>query len=94
MKKNTELSKSIQDKHIEIHYNQKCIRSQDGKTVPINMQGKIKCPVINQSISSIVCAKLMDKKGWPRELDPEICKRCSCFIYLSIKKFSEIKKRN
>lgn len=89
---NKEVSKLVQNKHTEIHYNQKYIKNPDGRKIHLNMQGKIKCPVLNQFVSSIVCSKLMDKKGWPRNEDPEICKKCGCFIHKSIKKFSKKKK--
>ena len=87
------VSKSIQDKHLEVHYNEKKIRTREGKIVAINLQGKIKCPVLNQAISSIVCSKLMDKEGWPRFVDQAICKKCNCFVHLSIRRFSEQKKK-
>lgn len=88
--KSLEISKSIQDKNIEIHYNSKHIRNQDGQLIHINMHGKIRCPILNEQISSVICSKIMDKEGWPRAIDPDICKKCDCYINLSIAKFKEL----
>lgn len=81
--------RSIFDKNLEIKYNEWYIKTKDGKWVHLNLQGKINCPVLNSSISSLVCSKIMDKEGWPRFIDSNICKKCSCYVYLSIKKFQE-----
>lgn len=85
--RNPNVTKSIYDKHAEITYNEKIIRLKDGKEAHIELQGKIKCPVLNKEISSIVCSKLMDIDGWPRAIDEDVCTKCKCFINLSIKKF-------
>ncbi len=78
-------SKSIQDKHQEVHYNEKTI-NVNGRTIRIELQGKITCPVLNSKISSLTCARMMESKGWPRQCDPEICDSAHCKIYKSIKK--------
>lgn len=85
--KNPEVTRAIYNKHVEIHYNEKTIRLKDGKEAKIELQGKIKCPVLNQGVSSIVCAKLMDIKDWPRQIDPDVCKKANCFVNMSIQKF-------
>lgn len=91
---NKDVSKSILDKNLEIHYNEAKTKNRNGRTVPLNLQGKIKCPILNQQISSIVCSMLMDKEDWPRGIDENICKKCKCYIYISIKKFQEKKNDN
>jgi len=79
-------SDSIQDKHLEIHYDEKTINTRKG-LVKIRLKGKIFCPVLNSRITPLVCSKLMDADGWPRSIDPNICsKQAGCFIYKSIKK--------
>lgn len=78
---------SIYNKQLEIHYNEKHSKSKKGKPFKLNLQGKIKCPLLNTRISPIVCSKMMDDKGWPRNIQPNACKDCDCFINLSIKKF-------
>lgn len=83
---------SIYDKHLEVHYDEKRIKLKGGKDVKIQLQGKIKCPLLNSNISSIVCSKIMDNEGWPRKINPNICKECECYVYLSIQKFQERKK--
>lgn len=86
MNKKTTISKSIQDKYVEIHYNQKTVYTSDGP-IMIRLQGKIHCPVLNSSITPMVCAKLMDSHGWPRYFSPGICEhQAGCFISKSIKK--------
>lgn len=84
---NPNVTNSIYDKYLEIHYNKKTIKIKDGKDARIELHGKIKCPILNTGISSIVCSKLMDIKDWPREIDPDICKQCNCFVNISIQKF-------
>ena len=80
------LSKSIQDKHTEIHYDEAVMHTPTGPK-KLHYHGKISCPVLNQKISSIVCYKLMDQEGWPRCIDPTVCEeQAQCFISNSIKK--------
>jgi predicted secreted Zn-dependent protease len=81
--------KAIYDKRTEIHYNKMEIHSRSGDKIKLNLQGKIKCPMLNTNISSITCSKMMEKDGWPRNIDPEVCKKCHCFVSVSIKKFQE-----
>jgi len=88
----TEVINSIYNKRTEIHYNEYFIKINDGSSVKIELKGKIKCPMLNIGISSLVCSKLMDKPDWPRGLDPDVCKKCQCFINKSIIKFKELKK--
>ena len=86
MDKNPAVSSSIQDKHLEVHYNEKTISTYNGP-VEIRLQGKIFCPVLNAKITPLVCSKLMDVEGWPRSIDPHVCdQQATCFIYKSIKK--------
>jgi hypothetical protein len=86
---NSELITSIYDKHLEITYDSKVINSSTGP-VRIKLKGKIFCPILNQKINSLVCAKLMDKEGWPRCVDKNVCeKAANCFIYKSIIKHME-----
>lgn len=93
MKHNPKVSKSIQDKHTEIHYNDWYVKSRKQKDlIHINLQGKIKCKVLNSKISPLVCSKFMDKEGWPRNIDQSVCNKAECFVYRSIKKFQERKK--
>lgn len=89
--KNEALSKSIQDKNLEVHYNEKIVKTKDG-LIKLELQGKIRCPVINQNISSLTCSNLMGKPDWPRGIDEKICTKCNCFIQLSIKNFQSKKK--
>jgi len=84
-KKVNVVAKAIQDKHVEIHYNEKYI-NVNGEDIHIELQGKINCPVLNSRVSSLVCSKLMDTLGWPRKCDPEICKHANCKINESIRK--------
>lgn len=88
---NKELIDSIHNKRTEIWYNEWYSKSESGNT-KIELKGKIKCPVLNTNISSLVCSRLMDKEDWPRGIDQEVCKKCDCFIYLSIAKFKNIVK--
>lgn len=85
---------SVYNKRTEIHYNEWYIKLEDNKHVKIELQGKIRCPLLNCNISSLVCSKLMDKEDWPRGIDKDICKSCDCFINLSIKKFKDQKSRS
>lgn len=88
----SKICESIYNKHTEIHYNNWYINTSNGK-IKVELQGKIKCPLLNTSISTLVCSKLMDKKGWPREIDKDICKKCNCYINLSINKYKEQKNK-
>ena len=81
---------AIFDKRTEIHYDEWYIGTPTGK-VKIELQGKIKCPLLNESISSLACSKLMDRLDWPRGIDPDVCKKCECYINLSIRKFQDKK---
>lgn len=92
MKKNPELSEAIQSAFTEIHYNNYEFRNKSGNWSKIDLTGKIKCPVLNSSISHQTCSHIMDKDTWPRGIDPNICKKCGCYINLSIKKFQDKKK--
>lgn len=89
--KNPVVTKAIYDKKLEIQYNEWYIHTPKGK-IKIDLQGKIKCPLINTSISPITCSKIMDRKDWPRGIDINICKKCDCYINLSIQKFQNKKK--
>lgn len=82
---------AVYNKRTEIHYNSLYIQPEKGKQIKIELQGKVKCPLLNTSISSLVCSKLMDREDWPRGIDPEVCKNCNCYIYLSIQKFKDKK---
>ena len=82
---------SIYDKRLEIHYNEWFVRDRDNKPVKIDLQGKIKCPLVNMQISSLACSKIMDKEGWPRAIDPDVCKKCNCYVSVSINRFKEKK---
>lgn len=89
---NQELIDSIYNKRTEIWYNELYVSPDIGKPkIKRELKGKIKCAVLNINISPLVCSKLMDEKDWPREIEPEVCKKCNCFIYLSITKFKNIK---
>ena len=83
--KTNKTSQAIQDKHVEVQYNEKTINI-NGRTIRIELQGKINCPVLNNKISSLTCSKLMESKGWPRQCDPTICDQAHCKIYKSIQK--------
>jgi hypothetical protein len=85
------LIKSIYDKNLEIRYNELVVRNKEGKQVKIELKGKIKCPLLNTQISSIVCSKIMDRLDWPRGIDPDICQECNCFVNLSIKRLKDKK---
>ena len=91
MIKNEELCRSIQDKKLEIHYNEKSVKTKDG-LIRLELQGKIRCPVLNCNISSLTCSNFMSKPDWPRGIDQNICTKCNCFIQLSIKSFQSKKK--
>jgi len=87
MKNNPAVSQAIVSAYREVQYNEYSFRNRNGERVNIDLTGKIKCPVINANISHQVCSNLMDKDTWPRGVDPNICKKCSCYINMSIKKF-------
>lgn len=93
MKSPKKIVTSIYDKNLEVRYNEWYIRNKDKKLVKLDLQGKIKCPLLNASISSLACSHIMEYKGWPRDIDNDICKKCDCFINVSITKFQERKKR-
>jgi len=78
---------SIYNKNLEVHYNCKYFYDKEGKKQHLDLQGKIKCPALNSSISSVVCSHLMDKPDWPRAIDNNICDKCECYIHLSINKY-------
>jgi hypothetical protein len=80
---------SIYNKRNEVHYNEMPIYERS--PIKMNLQGKIKCPVLNYSISSVTCSKLMEREGWPRSINKDICKDCSCYVYVSIQKFNSKK---
>ena len=88
------ITTSIYDKRLEIHYNEWYIRNKEGKVRKLELQGKIKCPLLNAQVSSIVCSKLMDKLGWPRAIDEAACEKCFCWINLSISKFQKKKSKD
>jgi hypothetical protein len=90
IKYNKELIDSVYNKRTEIHYNEWYIKTDFSET-KIELKGKIKCPVLNTNISSLVCSRLMDKEDWPRGIDREVCKKCDCFISVSISKFQSMK---
>lgn len=87
---NKELIDSVYNKRTEIHYNEWFVKSDYSET-KVELRGKIKCPLLNTNISSLVCSRVMDKETWPRSIDPEVCKKCNCFINLSISKFKNMK---
>ena len=89
---NKEIINSIYNARTEIHYNEYQFRNKEGNWVPVDLRGKIRCPLLNESISHQVCSHIMDKETWPRGIDEDICKKCDCFINLSIKKFQDKKK--
>jgi len=82
---NSALSNSIQDKNVEVHYDSKTIKSNKGY-FKVLLQGKIQCKVLNCKITPLVCAMTMETKGWPRQIDGDICNKMGCFICKSIKK--------
>ena len=90
----SQIMNTVYNKRTEIHYNEWYINTNDGKKIKIELQGKIKCPLLNSNISSLVCSKLMDKADWPRGIDENICKKCNCFINLSIRKFQDLRPRS
>jgi len=79
------IEESIQNSHVEVHYNEKTIRV-NSKQYHIQLQGKITCPILNQKVSSLTCSKIMEQKDWPRNVDCNICDRANCKIYKSINK--------
>jgi len=87
MKKNPEITESIWNTNLEVQYNEYAFKNRNGEWVKIDLTGKIKCPIINANVSHQVCSHLMDKETWPRGIDPNICKKSSCYINMSIKKF-------
>lgn len=89
MKEAKPIVTSIYNKNLEVHYNEWYIRNRSGEKVKLNLQGKIRCPLLNSSISSLACSRIMDNQGWPRSIDEEICKKLDCYIYMSIRKFQE-----
>lgn len=93
MKKNPALSEAIQNAFREIQYNEYSFKTRKGEWVKIDLTGKIKCPVLNSLISHQVCSHIMDKETWPRGIDNNICKKCACYINLSIKKFQDQSKK-
>jgi len=80
---------SIYNKKLEVHYNNWTIKNRENKWVKLDLQGKIKCPILNEYISPLCCSKLMNKDEWPRAIDENICKKCNCYVYLSIRKFQD-----
>lgn len=93
---NKALIDSVYNKRLEIHYNSWYIQTYSGdkerKQVKLELQGKIKCPLLNTGISSLTCSKIMSRPGWPRSIDENVCKRCDCYVNLSISKFKNMKK--
>lgn len=89
MKKNLAVSEAIQSASREIQYNEYSFKNRKGEWVNIDLTGKIKCPVLNTLISHQTCSHIMDKDTWPRGVDPNICKKCGCYINLSIKKYQK-----
>ena len=87
------LIESIYNKKTEVHYNSWFIKDRNNKRIKLELQGKIKCPLLNTNISSLACSKLMDRQGWPRAIDENACKKCDCFVSLSILKFQAKKKK-
>lgn len=94
MKKNEALSIAIQDAALEIKYNEYSFKNREGQKINIDLTGKIKCPIVNTGISHQTCSHIMDKETWPRGIDENICKRCGCYINMSIKKFQNQIKKN
>lgn len=84
---------AIYNARTEVHYNSYSFRNKDGIQTKVELQGKIRCPVINASISHQTCNFLMDKSTWPRGIDPDICKKCECYINVSISKYRTEKKK-
>jgi hypothetical protein len=82
---------SIYNRRLEVHYNEKYIRTETGQRVKIELKGKVRCPLLNINISSIVCSKFMDKEGWCRSIDPNVCNRLGCYICKSILKYQKSK---
>jgi len=74
MDRRESVSKSVWDKHLEIHYNEFLTENK----TRIQLKGNIRCPVLNEKVSSLVCKKLMDLYGWPRYLRKDICAQCNC----------------
>jgi hypothetical protein len=92
MNYNKNLIDSIHNKRTEIHYDEMYIGPTiKGFRAKIELKGKIKCPLLNTSISPIVCTKLMDKETWPRNIDQYVCSKCGCFINKSISRYQNSK---
>jgi hypothetical protein len=92
MKYNKELIDSIYNKRIEINYNEMYVGPEiKGSRVKIELKGKIKCPLLNTSVSSTVCVKFMDKEDWPRGIDQTFCSKVGCFINKSISRYQNPK---
>lgn len=89
---NNPVIEAVYNKRLEIHYNEWYIHTPTGR-VKIELQGKIKCPLVNTPISPLTCSKIMDRDDWPRGIDPNVCKKCECYINLSIKKFQDQRKK-
>ncbi len=87
MRINTNMSNSINDAHREVQYNEYSFRNRTGGWTKLDLTGKIKCPILNEAVSHQTCSHIMDKETWPRGIDPNICKKCGCYINMSIKKF-------
>jgi len=83
----SELINSIYDRKLEVHYNEKTVYNKNGEQVKLDLKGKIKCPLLNEHISFIVCSHLMDRQEWPRGIDPDICKKCNCYVSVSIQRY-------
>lgn len=84
-KKTSKLSTSIQDKRLEVHYDEKYINTTKG-SVHVKLKGKINCPVLNCKITPLVCSKLMESSDWPRGIYPHICANFRCYIHNVISK--------
>ena len=93
MSKNPEVSEAIYNAHREVQYNEYSFRNKYGAWINLDLTGKIKCPLLNKNISHHVCSHIMDKPTWPRGIDEHVCKKCNCFINMSIKKFQNRKKQ-
>ncbi len=91
-KKTSKLSTSIQDKRLEIHYDEKVINTFKGD-VKVKLKGKINCPVLNCKITPLVCSKLMETTDWPRDICPQICSNFRCYISKVIAKHKDRRKR-
>lgn len=84
---NKEVTKAVYDKCREIQYNEASINTPNG-VQKFQFKGKINCPILNAKIRSVICYKVMDYPGWPRNIDPKICEcQAGCFINKSISKY-------